>query len=135
MQVLRQRPLTLGRRGAASVPVRYTTPAGGAAREQITAAQESCRDLLFRRSRQIVQDRPLPVMCWADVPELSAYGPEHLDVAFALGNLGNVQRDLGDLTAARAILNRALAIFEAAYGPEHPEVRKARRLLSSITVT
>jgi hypothetical protein len=28
-------------------------------------------DLLFRRSRHIVQGRPLPSVCWADIPELS----------------------------------------------------------------
>jgi hypothetical protein len=29
--------------------------------------------LQIRRSGHIVQDRPLPVMCWSDVPELSAW--------------------------------------------------------------
>jgi hypothetical protein len=32
----------------------------------------SALNLLIGRSGQIVQDRLLPVMCWADVPELSA---------------------------------------------------------------
>ena len=29
---------------------------------------------------------------------------------------------MGELTAARATLERALAIKEAAYGPDHPQV-------------
>jgi len=29
---------------------------------------------------------------------------------------------MSELPAARATLERALAIFEAAYGPDHPEV-------------
>jgi tetratricopeptide (TPR) repeat protein len=32
------------------------------------------------------------------------------------------QLELGELPAARATLERALAIEEAAYGPDHPEV-------------
>jgi tetratricopeptide (TPR) repeat protein len=50
------------------------------------------------------------------------YGPEHPEVAGTLGNLGIVQRQLGEFEAARASLQRALAIKEAVYGPEHPEV-------------
>ncbi len=50
------------------------------------------------------------------------YGPEHPEVAITLGNLGNVQQQLGELEAARATQQRALTINEAVYGPEHPEI-------------
>ena len=39
-----------------------------------------------------------------------------------LGNLGNVQLELGELPVARATLERALAIFKTIYGPDHPRV-------------
>ena len=53
--------------------------------------------------------------------EEEAYGPDHLEVARTLGNLGNVQWRLGELPAARVSLERVRAIFEAAYGPDHPK--------------
>ena len=54
----------------------------------------------------------------------AAYGPDHPEVATTLGNLANIQQDLGQLADARATQRRALAIFEAAYGPDHPEVAR-----------
>ena len=54
--------------------------------------------------------------------EEAIYGPDHPDVAVALGNIGNLQQRLGELPAARVTLERTLAIEEAAYGPDHPEV-------------
>jgi tetratricopeptide (TPR) repeat protein len=39
-----------------------------------------------------------------------------------MAELGLVLRDLGDLAAARRHLERALAIQEAIWGPDHPEV-------------
>jgi Tfp pilus assembly protein PilF len=54
----------------------------------------------------------------------AAYGPDHPEVAVSLGNLANVQRQLGEPRAARANYERALAIDKAAYGPDHPEVAK-----------
>ena len=41
----------------------------------------------------------------------AAYGSDHAEVARPLGNLGIVLRQLGKLEAARAALERALAIF------------------------
>ena len=43
-------------------------------------------------------------------------------MAIALGNLAAVLRSLGDSVAARPLVERALAITEAAHGPDHPEV-------------
>ena len=39
-----------------------------------------------------------------------------------MNNLGGVLQAMGDLEGARAHLERALAINEAAYGPDHPNV-------------
>jgi tetratricopeptide (TPR) repeat protein len=50
------------------------------------------------------------------------YGPDHPDVARALGNLGVIQRNLEDLEAALSSHARALAIEEAHHGPSHPDV-------------
>ena len=41
-------------------------------------------------------------------------------------------RALGDLASARAALERALAIDEAVYGPEHPEVATAVNNLGGV---
>jgi len=54
------------------------------------------------------------------------YGPDHPEVASTLGNLGIVQRQLGEFEAARATQTRALTIEEAVYGPDHPEVASTR---------
>jgi tetratricopeptide (TPR) repeat protein len=49
-----------------------------------------------------------------------AYGPEHLEVAITLGNLGRVLRDLGELAEARRCQERALRIDERLFGTDHP---------------
>jgi tetratricopeptide (TPR) repeat protein/predicted Ser/Thr protein kinase len=49
-------------------------------------------------------------------------GPEHADVATALGNIGRTKVRLGDVAAGLDALNQALAIREAALGPAHPHV-------------
>jgi tetratricopeptide (TPR) repeat protein len=49
-------------------------------------------------------------------------GPDHPDLAIELGNLGLALEALGDLPAARAALERALAISIASAGGEHPSV-------------
>jgi Tetratricopeptide repeat len=40
--------------------------------------------------------------------------------------------DLGDLVAARAELERALAVYEATYGPGHPSVGTIRGNLGGV---
>ena len=60
------------------------------------------------------------------------YGPNHLEVAGALGNLGIVQQMLGELPAARVSLERARAIFEAAYGPDNPKVARTLANLGNV---
>jgi Tetratricopeptide repeat len=51
----------------------------------------------------------------------AAYGVDHPEVATDLAALGLVLRDLGDLQAAKAALERAARIGEAMYGPDHPK--------------
>jgi Tfp pilus assembly protein PilF len=62
----------------------------------------------------------------------AAYGPDHAEVGLALGNLGEVQFQLGERAEARANIERALAILEAAYGVDHLEVGRALGNLSII---
>jgi tetratricopeptide (TPR) repeat protein len=45
-------------------------------------------------------------------------------VATLVNNLGGVLQDLGERVGARAAFERALAIDERVYGPEHPEVAR-----------
>ncbi|MGH9283211.1 MAG: tetratricopeptide repeat protein, partial [Acidimicrobiales bacterium] len=47
-------------------------------------------------------------------------------------NLGRVLRELGDLAGARAQLERALEISEAALGPDHPRVATLRGSLDGV---
>jgi tetratricopeptide (TPR) repeat protein len=43
-------------------------------------------------------------------------------VAFSLDNLAGLYRAQGQYTKAESLHQRALAIFEKALGPEHPDV-------------
>ncbi len=49
-------------------------------------------------------------------------GPDHLDVAAILNNLGVLNRMHGQYPEAEHYLKRALAIKEGAHGPSHPDV-------------
>jgi tetratricopeptide (TPR) repeat protein len=49
-----------------------------------------------------------------------------------IGNLGEVLRDLGELEKARAAFERALAIEEVVYGPDHPNVARDVNNLGSV---
>ena len=49
-----------------------------------------------------------------------------------VNNLGLVLRDLGDLAGTRAAFERALAIRERFFGPEHPHTRTSRGHLESL---
>ena len=48
-----------------------------------------------------------------------SFGPDHPDVARALGNLGRLYDSQGKYVEAELCHERALAIFEKALGPEH----------------
>jgi hypothetical protein len=53
-------------------------------------------------------------------------------VAADLVNLARILRKLGDLAAAQAAAERALAIREAVYSPDHPKVEEARANLTAV---
>jgi hypothetical protein len=59
-------------------------------------------------------------------------GPEHPYTARSLNNLGEVLRAQGDLTTARLLHQRALAIHEARLGAEHPDTVRTRRNLAAV---
>ena len=52
-------------------------------------------------------------------------GPDHPNMAVALGNLADTYRALGRAAEALPLLERALRIIEAALGPDHPDVAVA----------
>jgi Tetratricopeptide repeat len=62
----------------------------------------------------------------------ATYGPNHPDVARDVNNLGYVLQDLGDLAGAKTHCGRALAIFEAVYGLDHPKTRMVAASLAGL---
>eukprot|EP00971_Amphidinium_carterae_P016706 329791-Amphidinium_carterae.1 len=52
------------------------------------------------------------------------YGPDHIEVAQTLNDLGNAYGRLGDAKKTRDYLERALRIQEAQYGVDLPNVAK-----------
>jgi tetratricopeptide (TPR) repeat protein len=58
---------------------------------------------------------------WIRAPTgIAVYDSDNLRVALTLLELGKVLRRQGKLLAARAELEQALQILEAAHGPDHP---------------
>ncbi|MFI6534801.1 tetratricopeptide repeat protein [Nonomuraea sp. NPDC050547] len=47
-------------------------------------------------------------------------GDHHPETATVAGNLSNVLRAIGDIAAAYAIAEQAVAMYEAVYGESHP---------------
>ena len=62
-----------------------------------------------------------------------AYGPDHIEIAPALFNLGQVHEDLGEKAKAREFIARALAIAERTYGSDHPRTDMCRRRLAKLS--
>ena len=56
---------------------------------------------------------------WALAIDEAVFGPDHLEVATVVNNLGFVLQGLGDPAGARAAFERALAIRERSLGPDH----------------
>ena len=54
------------------------------------------------------------------------------DLGMLLNNLGDIERSLGELDAAREHLHAALAFFEDSYGHEHPRVAMALNNLAAV---
>ena len=62
----------------------------------------------------------------------TAYGPDHPIVAVRLNNMGGVLRGLGDPNGARKHFQRAMEIFTAQKGENHPDAITVRRNLESL---
>lgn len=58
--------------------------------------------------------------------------PDHVYVAFSLHNLGEVQRELGDLVKAKENFEHALNIRLKKLGPEHADVWSTHHELCNI---
>jgi tetratricopeptide (TPR) repeat protein len=92
--------------------------------ERLDVAGEQAGGLLDRASRylwgrgQYQQARPLAERALAAT--LTAFGPDHPEVAYRHDGLGRVLLALGDLDGAKQQHERALAIGEATLGPDHP---------------
>jgi hypothetical protein len=52
--------------------------------------------------------------------------------AHTLDNLGHVLAEQGELDRARSFHERALAIYEARLGPDHPDTERSRRNLAAV---
>ena len=61
-----------------------------------------------------------------------AVGPDGLEVATSLNNLGSVLRIRGDFESARPLLERALKISEKALGPDDPQTAAILGSLASL---
>ena len=59
-------------------------------------------------------------------------GEEHPSTAQSLNHLGSLLQDMGDLAGARLYHERALSIFEARTGPEHPSTHTVRCNLAAL---
>ena len=60
------------------------------------------------------------------------YGPDHIQVAITLFNLGCACGALGDTGAARSHTLRALIIFTESFGADHAYTAAARTMLASL---
>jgi CHAT domain-containing protein/Tfp pilus assembly protein PilF len=59
-------------------------------------------------------------------------GPEHLDVADTLSDIGLLLEDTGDFIEAKSILERAFALREKTLGPDHELVAKSLQKMGLI---
>ena len=64
--------------------------------------------------------------------QLKNLEPDHLHVAFSLHNLGEVQRELGNLVEAKENYERALKIRSEKLGNRHGDVQSTRRALRDL---
>jgi tetratricopeptide (TPR) repeat protein len=60
-------------------------------------------------------------------------GPEHLNVARDVANLGMIKKKLGDLSGAKEALERAFAIVVRTLGSNDPITETVRRNLESLS--
>jgi len=62
-------------------------------------------------------------------------GPDHPDTVLSLTNLAVLLMDQGELAAALALLERALAIREQVLGTDHPDTTSVRAKLERLIAT
>ena len=65
--------------------------------------------------------------------QVREYGPDHIEIAPALFNLGKLHVALGDKAKAREFIARALAIAERTYGSDHPRTNMCREYLAGLS--
>ena len=87
---------------------------------------QRCGDPDPARRRQVLE-RARQVLERAREINTAAYGLQDWRLAVTLGHLGDVFRQLDDLTEARAAHESALAIRQSVYAGQHPEVAYAFR--------
>ena len=68
---------------------------------------------------------------WATLFQTPARAAGEEAAADSLNNLALVLRDQGDVDGARALHERALAIYESRLGADHPSTAKSRRELAT----
>ena len=61
----------------------------------------------------------------------SIYGPDDPELATDLVNLGQLLKEMGQSEASDTSLNRALAIYERAFGANSPQARQLRQTIGS----
>ena len=66
------------------------------------------------------------------VIDQKVYGPDHLNVAIRLNNLGGVLKALGDSHGARDALEQALFILEMSLPPGHPSIQQVEWNLAGL---
>jgi serine/threonine protein kinase len=124
------------------------------ARGELAAAEEIYRDTLARRRASphpvpqnvatalrslallLARDRPAeaePLLREALAIRQQLHGPDSTPVATVLTSLARVEEKLGRPEEARRQLEKALAIFRAELGEDHPDAVRARKHLAALT--
>ena len=62
----------------------------------------------------------------------ASFGKDHPDVAIDLNNLAQLLKATNRLAEAEPLMRRALGIFTASYGPEHPSTQTVQRNLDAL---
>ena len=63
---------------------------------------------------------------------LKKNGPDHANTATSLNNLANLYYTQGKYDLAEPLYERALAIYEKALGPDHPDTIQIRENLAQM---
>jgi len=113
--------------------IEQTEAANGATSVEVADAIDVLVGILIRARKASVPDA-LPLARRAVAIRESLFGPDALEVAPSLGNLGTVLGSQGQGAAAEEAAGRAVAIRETALGPGHPEVARALANLARIRI-